>query len=80
MTKWYVKSGAVEKIISIPDSTPIDAAIAVFRDTNQFDVMDDYFYVDERGMKNFDNRDSLTLMIKTVKVMSQSYKREKKGY
>ena len=46
MSKWYVKSNTVEKIVSIPHSTPLDAAIEVFNDTNHFDVVDEYFYVD----------------------------------
>jgi len=69
MSKWYVKSNTVEKIISIPYSSPIDAAVAVYYDTNQFDIFDEYFYVDERGFRNYTNADSLTQVIKTPKVM-----------
>ena len=77
MSKWYVKSNTVEKIISIPESSPLDAAIEVYRDSNQFDVFDEYFYVDERGMKDYTTADSLTQVIKTVRVISQTVRREK---
>jgi hypothetical protein len=72
MSKWYVKSNTVEKIVSIPNSTPLDAAIAVFKDTNNFDVIDDYFFVDERGMRTMETRDSQTQVIKTERVMRKA--------
>lgn len=75
MSKWYVKSNTVEKIVSIPHSTPLDAAIAVYNDTNHFDVIDEYFYVDERGMRDYTSADSLTQVIKTNKVMVKAAER-----
>ena len=69
MSKWYVKSNTVEKIVSIRDSSPMDAAIAVFNDTNEFDIFDEYFYVDERGFRDYKNADRLTQVIKTPKVI-----------
>jgi hypothetical protein len=45
------------------------AAIQVFNDTNEFDIFDEYFYVDERGFRDYTNADSLTQIIKTPKVM-----------
>lgn len=69
MSKWYVKSNTVEKIVSIPNSSPLDAAIEVFNDTNEFDIFDEYFYVDERGFRDYKNADRLTQVIKTPKVM-----------
>jgi hypothetical protein len=69
MSKWYVKSNTVEKIVSIPCGSPIDAAISVYQDTNQFDIFDEYFYVDERGFRDYKNADNLTQVIKTPKVM-----------
>jgi len=106
MSKWYVKSNTVEKIVSIPHSTPLDAAIEVFNDTNdfdinsvlilaissgfflpiaflnmsasdksKFDIVDEYFYVDERGMRDYTSADSLTQVIKTTKVMTKSAER-----
>ena len=76
MSKWYVKSNTVEKIVSIPHSTPLDAAIEVFNDTNHFDVVDEYFYVDERGMRDYTSADSLTKVIKTKRVMQRAAEME----
>lgn len=76
MSKWYVKSNTVEKIVSIRDSSPMDAAIAVFNDTNEFDIFDEYFYVDERGFRNHTNADRLTQVIKTPKVMIRAKQQE----
>ena len=78
MSKWYVKSNTVEKIISIRNSSPMDAAVAVFEDTNEFDVFDEYFYVDERGFRDYKNADSLTQVIQTPKVIYK-YQERKHG-
>lgn len=76
MGKWYVKSNTVEKIVSIFHSSPMDAAIAVFEDTNEFDIFDEYFYVDERGFRDYKNADSLTQIIKTPKVITRYQERK----
>lgn len=76
MSKWYVKSNTVERIISIRDSSPMDAAVAVFEDTNEFDIFDEYFYVDERGFRDYKNADSLTQVIKTPKVIIRYQERK----
>jgi hypothetical protein len=76
MSKWYVKSNTVEKIISIRNSSPMDAAIEVFEDTNEFDIFDEYFYVDERGFKDYTNADGLTQIIKTPKVIMRYQERK----
>ena len=76
MSKWYVKSNTVEKIVSIVESSPLDAAIAVLNDTNEFDILDEYFYVDERGFRDYTNADRLTQVIKTPRVMIKAKERE----
>lgn len=76
MSKWYVKSNTVEKIVSIPHSSPLDAAIDVFNDINHFDVLDEYFYVDERGMRDYKSADRLTQVIKTQRVINKAKERE----
>ena len=76
MSKWYVKSNTVEKIVSIRDSSPLDAAIDVFNDINHFDVIDEYFYVDQRGMRDHTSADRLTQVIKTQRVISKAKERE----
>jgi hypothetical protein len=76
MSKWYVKSNTVEKIISIRNSSPMDAAVAVFEDTNEFDIFDEYFYVDERGFRDYKSADRLTQVIKTPKVIMRYQERK----
>lgn len=76
MSKWYVKSNTVEKIVSIANSSPLDAAIEVFNDINHFDILDEYFYVDERGMRDYTNADRLTQVIKTQRVINKAKERE----
>ena len=76
MSKWYVKSNTVEKIISIRDRSPMDAAIAVFQDTNEFDIFDEYFYVDERGFRDYKNADRLTQVIKTPTVITRAHEQD----
>lgn len=76
MGKWYVKSNTVEKILSIRNSSPLDAAISVFEDTNEFDIFDEYFYVDQRGFRDHKTADRLTQVIKTSRVISQYQERK----
>ena len=35
----------------------------------EFDIFDEYFYVDERGFRDYKNADRLTQVIKTPKVI-----------
>ena len=52
MSKYYIKCGSLELIYST-DKSPLDAASTALGETNKFDVLDEYFYIDERGMKDF---------------------------
>jgi hypothetical protein len=52
VTKYYIKCGSLELIYSTSKS-PFHAAIAALWETNEHDTLDEYFYVDERGMKDY---------------------------
>jgi hypothetical protein len=52
MPKYYIKCGTLELIYST-DKNPFNAAIAALWETNEHDVLDEYFYIDERGMKDY---------------------------
>ena len=52
MPKYYIKCGSLEIIYST-DKKPMEAAADALWETNEFDVLDEYFYVDERGMKDY---------------------------
>jgi hypothetical protein len=51
MAKYYVKSGTLEVILSQPNA--LEAAICGLLLTNKFDIIDEHFYVDERGYRDY---------------------------
>jgi hypothetical protein len=67
MPKFYVKSGTLEVILSRKDS--LEASIAGLMLTNKFDTIDEYFYVDERGYRDYISADSKTNVINTKSVV-----------
>lgn len=67
MPKYYVKSGTLEFIISRKDT--LDAAIFSFLQTNKHDIIDEFFYVDERGFRDYISADNKTNVIKTKDVV-----------
>jgi hypothetical protein len=68
MAKYYVKSNSVELIVSCCD--PLEAAVRTLMSCNKNDVIDEYFYVDERGMKDYISATSITTVIKTEDVVT----------
>lgn len=71
MAKYYIKSGSLELIYSTSKS-PIDAAITALWETNENDVIDEYFYVDERGMKDYKNADKETIVIESDIILDKA--------
>lgn len=71
MPKYYIKSGSLELIYST-NKSPIDAAIAALWETNENDVIDEYFYVDERGMKDYKTADKETIAIKSDVILDKA--------
>ena len=67
MAKYYVKSGTLEVILSQPNAQK--AAIAGLLLTNKFDVIDEYFYVDERGYRDFVSADPKTSVVATKSIV-----------
>jgi hypothetical protein len=67
MAKYYVKSGTLEVIISRKDA--LEASIAGLLMTNKFDTIDEYFYVDERGYRDYVSADSTTNVIATKNIV-----------
>ena len=67
MPKYYVKSGTLEIIISRKDA--LEASIASLVMTNKFDIIDEYFYVDERGYKDYVSADNTTNVIPTKSIV-----------
>lgn len=71
MPKFYVKSNTVELITSCSD--PLEAAVRTLMSCNKNDVIDEYFYVDEKGIKDYTSADPNTIVIRTVDVVSAAH-------
>jgi len=67
MGKYYIKSGTLEVILSKRDS--LEAAIGGLLLTNKFDTIDEYFYVDERGYRDYISADPQTNVIATKSIV-----------
>lgn len=67
MPKYYIKCGTLELIYST-DKKPLDAAAAALWESNKFDVLDEHFYVDERGMYDYASAKPDTNVYKLTKV------------
>ncbi|NQW49497.1 MAG: hypothetical protein HQ464_17185 [Planctomycetes bacterium] len=64
MSKYYIQSGSLQLIFST-DKSESEAAAQVLWETNKHDVLDEYFYVDERGYRDYKNADKHTKVIPT---------------
>jgi metal-dependent hydrolase (beta-lactamase superfamily II) len=69
--KYYIKSNTLELIYST-DKTPLEAAMVALGETNKFDVLDEYFYIDERGMKDYATALPDTIVIPTKLVAAEA--------
>lgn len=67
MAKYYIKCGTLELIYSTKKS-PTNAAAAALWETNKFDILDEYFYLDERGYRDHSTADSETKVLELSKV------------
>ena len=67
MGKYYIKSGTLEVTLSKKDA--LEAAICGLLLTNKFDIIDEHFYVDERGYRDYISADKKTNVIKTASIV-----------
>lgn len=67
MAKFYIKSGTLEVILG--ENDPLEAAIKGLMLTNKFDTIDEYFYVDERGYRDYISADKKTNVIPTKSIV-----------
>jgi len=68
MSKYYIQCGSLQLIYSTSKSET-EAAAQVLWECNEHDVLDEYFYVDERGYRDYTSADKLTQVIPTEVVM-----------
>lgn len=71
MPKYYIKCGTLELIYST-NKKPFRAAIDALWETNQFDILDEHFYVDERGLKDYSTALPDTKVYKTSRVAKRA--------
>jgi hypothetical protein len=71
MSKYYIKSGSLELIYST-DKDPVNAAITALWETNSNDVLDEFFYVDERGMRDYKTADKQTIVIDSQTIFDEA--------
>ena len=71
MAKYYVKCGSLELIYST-SKTPFEAAVTVLWEANENDVLDEYFYVDERGMRDYTTVDNKTIVIESELILDKA--------
>jgi hypothetical protein len=71
MAKYYIKSGSLELIYST-NKVPFDAAVSALWETNEHDTIDEYFYIDERGMKDYKTADKQTIVIDSESILEEA--------
>jgi hypothetical protein len=71
MSKFYIKCGTLEIIYSC-NKSPNDAAQAVIWETNENDILDEYFYIDERGYRDYTSADKNTVVLSTERILKES--------
>lgn len=67
MAKFYVKSGTLQVIMNHSD--PLEAGVAGLLMTNKMDTVDEYFYIDERGFRDYVSADNGTNVIPTASII-----------
>jgi len=67
MAKYYVKSGTLQVILS--QSNALEAAICGLLLTNKFDIIDEHFYVDEQGYRDYISATPKTNVIATKSIV-----------
>lgn len=68
MAKYYIRSGSLEIIYSSTKPS-FEAAQDAIWELNDNDVLDEYFYIDERGYRDYTSADTETRVYKTSSVM-----------
>jgi len=68
MAKYYIKCGTLELIYSC-NKCPRDAAMDAIWETNENDTLDEYFYIDERGYRDYVTADGHTCVLNTGHIL-----------
>ena len=68
MAKYYVKCGTLELIYST-NKKQRDAARTVLWECNEYDELDEFFYIDERGFRDYVSATPGTIVIPTEEIL-----------
>ena len=71
MPKYYISSGTLQ-IIHSTKKNPIDACCDMLDELNDDDTLSEYFYVDERGFRDYVTAQPDTTVIDTDTVMDMA--------
>ena len=71
MAKFYIKCGTLEYICST-NTDAFAAAINSVWQTNDYDTLDEYFYVDERGLRDYISAEPDTQVFETMEVLKRA--------
>ena len=72
MAKYYIRSNTLQITLSKKDV--LEAAISGFLLTNKFDTLDEYFYIDERGYRDYISADKETKVIQTKSIVRAAWR------
>lgn len=72
MGKYYIRSNTLQITLSKKDV--LEAAISGFLLTNKFDILDEYFYIDERGYRDYTSADKETKVIQTKSIVRAAWR------
>ena len=69
MPKYYISSGTLQ-IICNTRKDPVEACCDMLDEINEHDTLDEYFYVDERGFRDYASAQPDTKVIETEHIMT----------
>ena len=68
MAKYYVKCGTL-KLIYSTNKSQREAARTVLWECNEYDELDEFFYIDERGFRDYVTATPGTIVIPTEEIL-----------
>jgi len=71
MAKYYISCGTLQLIYST-DKDERNACKTILWECNENDTLDEYFYVDERGYRGYNNADPKTMVFPTDEIIKET--------
>ena len=68
MAKYYISCGSLQMIYST-NKSPWAACRTVLWETNEHDILDEYFYVDERGYRDYASATPDTIVMPSEEIL-----------